>query len=145
MAVQSIAPTASQQASAALHLERQADWRAVRIDGTRYVILPSGRSGHVYTVRADAAGCSCPWYVRTGQRCSHMLALELSEPRPAPAPTPKRSRYEDLFPACAGGCGELVERKGERCYRCVSSEVHRLDVEARMAVKQTARATEAWL
>ena len=71
-------PTPSQWASASLHFERRADWRTYRVDGERYVVLPSGRSAHVYQVRADAAGCSCPWYQRTGQRCSHMLALELA-------------------------------------------------------------------
>jgi hypothetical protein len=71
------APTPSQWASAATHLERRADWRTIRIDGTRYVVLPSGNSGRTYILRADAAGCQCPWYARTGTRCSHMLAVEL--------------------------------------------------------------------
>jgi predicted nucleic acid-binding Zn finger protein len=74
----SAAPTTSRCASAACHLERRADWRTVRIDGTRYVVLTSGNSGRTYILRADAAGCSCPWYQRTGRRCSHMLALELA-------------------------------------------------------------------
>src|SRR5215207_3565831 len=72
------APTASQWASAATHLERQADWRTIRIDAVRYVVLQSGNSGRTYILRADAAGCQCVWYQRTGQRCSHMLAVELA-------------------------------------------------------------------
>jgi len=78
------APSPSQCASAAMHLERRDDWRVVRIEGVRYVVVPSGRSGRVYLVRADAGGCACPWYTRTGRQCSHMLALELVA-QPAPA------------------------------------------------------------
>ena len=72
------APTASQWASAATHLERRAGWRTVRIDGTRYVVLTSGNSGRTYWVRAGARGCGCRWYQETGRRCSHMLALEFA-------------------------------------------------------------------
>lgn len=71
--------SAAQWASAVLHLEHRQDWRVVRIAGTRYIVMQSGRSGRVYQVRADARGCACPWYARTGRRCSHMLALETSE------------------------------------------------------------------
>jgi hypothetical protein len=138
MTTVSIAPTPSQWASAALHLERREDWRFVHIDGTRYAVLTSGSSGRVYQVRADAAGCSCPWYLKTGQRCSHMLGLELaaleaelSEPQPAPAP---RARYEDLFHACAAGCGDLVERKGQSCHACGSER----DYQARLEAKREA-------
>jgi len=133
MTVSSIAPTPSQWASASLHLERRYDWRIVRIDGERYVVLASATSGHVYAVRADAAGCGCPWYTRMGRQCAHMLALELAatedELAEQPAPSPKkRASYADLFAACAAGCGELVERKGEACYRCASGEAHRLEM-----------------
>jgi hypothetical protein len=38
-------------------------------------------------------------------------------------------RYEELFPACEDGCGEVVERAGERCYRCLADETHRADRE----------------
>ncbi len=113
-------PTPSQRASAALHLERRADWRTVRIDGTRYVVLPSGRSAHVYTVRGDAAGCSCPWYQRTGQRCSHMLALELAGTQPAPAPRTALERLHAIFLPCKGGCGDLAETRDGFCDRCAS-------------------------
>ena len=90
------APTPSQWASAATHLERLADWRTIRIDGTRYVVLTSGNSGRTYWVRADAAGCGCRWYQETGRRCSHMLALELAAleselAEPAAAPILRRA------------------------------------------------------
>jgi hypothetical protein len=77
-----ITTSASQEASAHLHLSRREAWRTVRIAGTRYVVMPSGRSEHVYQVRFDARGCSCPWYSRTARRCSHMLALELAAQQP---------------------------------------------------------------
>lgn len=71
-------PTASQWASATAHLEHRSEWRVVRIAGTRYVSLPSGTSGKLYFVRADAAACACPWYLKTARQCSHMLSLELA-------------------------------------------------------------------
>lgn len=99
-------PTASQFASAIMHLDRRADWRTVRIDGTRYVSLLSGRSNHVYLVRASGDGCSCPWYANTLGQCSHMLAIqldaledELAEDWMATAPARYLKRYEDLVPA----------------------------------------------
>jgi hypothetical protein len=78
MAVQTQGYSASQQASAEVHLERRNEWRYVRIDGVRYVKLPSGTSGKLYTVRADARGCSCRWYTETQRDCSHMLAVRIA-------------------------------------------------------------------
>jgi hypothetical protein len=123
-------------ASAATHLELRDDpingWRTVRIAGVRYVRMVSGNSGKVYLVRADARGCECCWYTKTLTACSHMVALDLAaleaditesaEQAPVPLMT-----YRDLFPGCIAGCGELVERQNERCYRCQSNEVYRLD------------------
>lgn len=74
----SIAPTQSQWASAMTHLEQREEWRFLRISGIRYVSLVSGRSNRVYLARADADGCSCPFYVQTGRQCSHMLAIYLA-------------------------------------------------------------------
>jgi SWIM zinc finger len=136
MALNSIAPmpTVAQYASAALHLDRRSSWRTVRLDGTRYVIVTSGSSGHVYWVRADAAGCSCAWYLRTGRQCSHMLALELEALEAeleaqqfeswlsdalGPPQAPVKASYEDLFPACRD-CGDLSETRDGYCDRCAS-------------------------
>ncbi len=94
MAIQTLyhTPSPSQWASAARHLDRAAEWRTYRVDGVRYIAVPSGCSGKVYAVRADAAGCSCDWYRKTWNQCSHMLAIylmvtesELSAPQPRPA------------------------------------------------------------
>lgn len=89
-------PTASQWASAATHLENRSEWRTVRLDGVRYVVLVSGNSGRVYMVRADARGCGCLWSQRAATPCSHRLAVELAatedelaeQPSPAPASIP---------------------------------------------------------
>lgn len=74
-------PTMSQEASAQLHLSRQAEWRPWRNKdtGVWYVSIISGSSNHCYVVRADAMGCSCPWYQNTGTTCSHMIALRRSD------------------------------------------------------------------
>jgi hypothetical protein len=113
--------TPSQYASAAIHLERRAEWRTVRIDGERYVSLTSGQSNRVYLARADAAGCSCIWNQQTGTTCSHMLAIclaaledELRETMPAP-----RTTYADLFPPCRA-CGDLTDAADRLCDRCAT-------------------------
>jgi hypothetical protein len=122
-------PTASQFASATAHLERRADWRTYRVDAVRYVALQSASSGTTYSVRADAAGCSCLWYERTGRTCSHMYAVELAaledelwEAQIDAAlgpPAPKRASYADLFEACRD-CGDLADGLDGRCSRCAS-------------------------
>lgn len=76
--IQTTTPTASQWASAASHLERRTEWVWFRVNGARYVAVPSGTSGRTYWVRADAAGCSCMWYATTYRQCAHMLAVELA-------------------------------------------------------------------
>lgn len=131
-------PSPSQYASAACHMERMSEWRYVRIAGERYAVIPSGVSGHTYLCRADAAGCSCLGYVKTGRRCSHMLSLELAaleqeladeaahqdaldwltEMTPTVAPT----RYDSLYPACRV-CGDLCER--DLCDRHASDAAYR--------------------
>lgn len=130
MATTVYTPTASQLASAALHLERQSEWRYVRITGTRYVVIESGNSGRTYLVRADAAGCSCIWYTRTLTRCSHMLALELgaledelreqavkAELAEINASWARRG-YGDLYPTCqAPDCDGEPEPRSHSCYR----------------------------
>lgn len=75
--------TASQQASAELHLTRQREWVFFRVNGERYVAVPSGRSDSTYWVRADARGCSCPHYTKGGRVCSHMLAVATASQPPA--------------------------------------------------------------
>ena len=88
----------SQQASAQQHLSRRDEWRSVRIGGMRYVVLPSAKSGRVYTVRADGRGCSCPGYTRGLPVCAHMLSVRMDiEEACEQAVTPK-VRYEDLWP-----------------------------------------------
>jgi hypothetical protein len=46
--------------------------------------------------------------------------------------------YRILYPGCAGGCGDLVDRPSALCYRCASEQARRLDVEARMRTRTTA-------
>lgn len=132
--------TASQWASATMHLEQRESWRVVRIGGIRYVVLASGTSGHVYHARSTADGCSCPFYATTARRCSHLLALELAaleDELTESASVPTLRSFQDLYPGCAAGCGDLVEKRGERCDLCSRTEVRRLDAESRAAVFAT--------
>ena len=136
MAQTSSTPTVSQFASAAMHMELRSEWCTVRINGERYVRLESGSSGHVYLLRADARACACAWYEKTGEQCSHMLALELAAledelRETASDVVPSLHSYRDLFPGCVGGCGELVERQAEFCYRCLAQRTYDMDQQSK--------------
>lgn len=89
----------------------------------------TGSNGARYLVNAVA--CECPDYQQAGNICKHVRAVVLFERRQQSTPK-RRASYADLFAACAAGCGELVERKGETCYRCTSEQVHRADRAARL-------------
>lgn len=106
--------TPSQFASAAMHLDRQSEWTWFRVNGDRYVALPSGNSGKTYWVRAAADGCSCPFYANTLGQCSHMLSVylqatedELEQEYVIGSASLKAMR--DLYPPCAAGCGAITE------------------------------------
>lgn len=99
--------TPTQQASARLHLSRRADWRIFHVNGVRYVALQSGNSGHVYQVRADATGCSCPAYTNGARVCSHMIAVRLANEQAARPKRDALALMADLTDGCrARGCGE---------------------------------------
>ncbi len=110
-------PTASQFASAAMHLERRSEWRTVRIDGVRYISLISGRSNRVYLVRADAAGCGCVWSQTMSSPCSHRIAVDLAAMEDDLSED--RDPMADLFTRCARvGCGAICE--GRLCDECAA-------------------------
>ena len=92
--------------------------------------LSSKGDGSSYLVNAVA--CQCPDYQERGAICKHVRAVVLWTQRQAAtvAPAPRKT-IEDLMPACVAGCGDLVDRKGERCYACASDEARRLHVAAR--------------
>ena len=137
MAQTSYTATPGQYASAAMHLELRSEWAYVRINGERYVSMTSGTSGHVYLLRADGRGCACTYYETTGKLCSHALALELAtmeDELRETASVPSLASYRDLFPGCAGGCGELVDDGGsysKLCYRCSAEQTFRLEQQSK--------------
>lgn len=136
-------PTASQQASAALHLSLRDEWRVVRVDGERYIVLTSGKSGHVYHVRADGRGCSCPWSQRTGSPCSHRLAIIAAAHQDALAEWladqaddllagyEARPRTPTSWHPCAANCGELLspEHRFPLCDHCSAKRRRMLEVD----------------
>mgnify|MGYP001582261380 CR=1 FL=1 len=122
--------TASQRASAEMHLERREDWRYIRVAGTRYVVLPSGHSGSTHWVRDDARGCSCLFYAKTFATCSHMISVRMANEADAQQ-VPSLKSYRDLFPGCAGGCGDLVDGPSQFCDRCSSDQAHQQEMAAK--------------
>lgn len=117
-------------------------------DGMRFVTFSSqSRVGVYYMTRLDGRGCTCPAAStgRTG-RCFHKLACEivtkqageaLMEPRcpegPEDAPVPTFRSYQELYPGCIDGCGDLSERRNSRCYACEQKHVRRLEQESKRA------------
>src|SRR5215207_7090329 len=89
----------------------------------------TGSNGARYLVNAVA--CQCPDYAERGNICKHVRAFILWEQRQARQQRTALDRLNELYPPCAAGCGELVERTGERCYRCLSTETRRLDMARR--------------
>ncbi len=125
-------PTASQFASATVHLERRGEWVYFWREGVRYVRIISGRSNRLYVLRADSAGCSCAWSTNPwsgGTPCSHRIALELdaleedlAEARdleqPAPTPAAPTKTIEDLWPTCrVVACDDDPEPREDFCWR----------------------------
>src|SRR5215212_439056 len=105
--------------------------------GTVFRRAPSSKGdGTSYLVNAVA--CRCLDYQECGAICKHVRAVVLWTQRQAAtvAPAPRKT-IEDLMPACVAGCGDLVDRKGERCYACASDEARRLDVAARRELVAT--------
>lgn len=95
--------------------------------GQPFYIVPASTGTSAHWTATDGSGCTCIGYQRRGT-CTHSTAarsIHERQQRPA-APAPLK-RYEDLYPACAGGCGDLVEKRGQSCYVCVSNETRRLD------------------
>ena len=63
--------------------------------GVSFVVIPS-TSGHVYFVRPDGRGCSCPCSQRSPLTCAHRLAVEAANREDAAA---ESARLEALHPA----------------------------------------------
>ena len=137
MAVQSIAvpPDPARDARAAVLVDQVPTWPRHTLKvawgsfeaGTTFR-RATGSRGARYLVNAVAR--ECPDYQQAGNICKHVRAVVLFEQRQQ-ATTVRRASYVDVvdvFAACSAGCGELVERKGEACYRCTSEQVHRADM-----------------
>lgn len=92
---------------------------------------------------ANGVACLCPDYQQRGAMCAHVRAVRLFEAQrqqqtggsadeadPTPTAT-RRPTLDELYPPCAAGCGDLVERSGESCYRCLSERTYELERESR--------------
>lgn len=103
-----------------------------KITGDEFAIFPGSVEGTAWW--ANFSGCTCPGFRHRGI-CAHQLACDLlgereEASRQAEA-VPTLASYRDLFPGCVAGCGELVERKNQKCHRCASNEAYRLEQQAK--------------
>lgn len=153
MQYQSIRPDTKRDADAVKLAADGATWPVYTLKrahgafeaGTVFFGVPSrSRPGHRYL--ANAVACQCPDYDpdRGGNMCAHVRAVRLFEHQnegsavkadPIPEAVVPLKSYGNIFPGCAAGCGELVERRGERCYACLQAQTTRVELaEKRAAV-----------
>jgi hypothetical protein len=116
--------------------------------GSKFFGIPSSKNdGTAYYTNLKM--CTCPDYQQRGAICKHMRAVdlyatELRQKRqqqegsdessdPTPEAVVPLMDYRDLYPGCVAGCGELVERRGERCYACLQVETRRLETTEKIA------------
>ena len=130
MAVRTRLPSPDVQATAATLLADRHTWRYVRNKetGVSFVAVPSD-SGHVYQVRPDGRGCSCPCSQRSWLMCAHRLAVtEANREDMAaegarleamyPAPKSAQQLYVEagpFGPCCVKACPEPAGGKSRRC------------------------------
>lgn len=109
--------------------------------GQTFYVVPASNRMTAHWTATDGTGCTCQGFQRRGT-CTHSIAAADVHKRQQPTPSVKpRVSYEDLFPACKGGCGDIGDGRDGLCDRCASER----EYQQRMASRQTARATEAWL
>jgi hypothetical protein len=147
MALASIAvpPDAKRDARAAELVESVGSWPKHTLKvawgafeaGTVFRRAP-GSHGERYLVNAVA--CQCRDYQAAGQICKHIRAVVAWEARQvelaksadsASFAASARPTYEDLFPPCKGGCGDVADTKDGFCDRCASDREWRARLAAR--------------
>ena len=97
MTVRTRLPSHETQVKAAALLADRHTWRYARnkMTGVAFVVVPSD-SGHVYHVRPDGRGCSCPCSQRSWLVCAHRLAVIEANREDLAA---ESARLEALYPA----------------------------------------------
>ena len=126
-----VSPPMRRKAAALVELLGTLSAGTSKLTGQRFYVVPASNRLTAHWTAVDGSGCTCLGYQRRGL-CTHQIAARTLYERQQPAPQPApRLTIDDLMPACAAGCGDLVDRKGQSCYRCASDEAHRLDVAAR--------------
>lgn len=146
MQYQSIRPDPRRDAAAKLLAEGAHLWHVVTLTkahgafpvGTVFYSVPSRTvTGKRYL--ANGVACECPDYQQRGAICAHVRAVRIHEARQQQEgsadeadPTPA-TRYDTLYPPCAAGCGDIVDRPGESCLGCGSERAYRERIAAKVA------------
>jgi hypothetical protein len=143
---QSIRPDPKRDADAAKLAADGATWPVYTLKrdhgafeaGTVFYGVPS-RSNPKHRWLANGVACRCPDYQQRGAMCAHLRAVRLHEAREqqegsasSADPTPA-TRYDTLYPPCAAGCGDIVDRAGESCLGCGSERAYQQRIAAKIA------------
>jgi hypothetical protein len=145
------APDAKRDAAAEKIAAGAGQWLRISLRETRgafkagsrfYGIPASAGDGSIYY--ASLRYCSCKDYEKRGQGCKHQRAVaahvssvrkarqqEQQESAPADSAPTARPTYEDLYPPCRGGCGDVADTKDAYCDRCASDREWRARLAAR--------------
>jgi hypothetical protein len=113
-----------------------------KASGQPFYVVPSSNRLSAHWTAIDGSGCTCQGHQRRGT-CTHSIAAADVHKRQQPTriPTSLIKTYDELYPPCRGGCGDLADTRDQLCDRCASTR----EYEQRMASRQTARVVEAWL
>ena len=130
MTVRSRLPSPACQIKAAALLADRHTWRYARntATGVAFIAVPS-ESGHVYQVRPDGRGCSCPCSQRSWLVCAHRLAVDMANREDLaaegarleamhPAPTSAQAIYDAAGPFGPCRVQACPEPAGGKSWRC---------------------------
>ena len=142
MVVSTVSPAMSAKAAQLAELLPTLSRGRSKASGQPFYVVPSSNRLSAHWVATDGTGCTCQGFQRRGT-CTHSIAAADVHKRQQPTriPTSLIKTYDELYPPCRGGCGDLADTRDGFCDRCASSR----EYEQRMASRQTARVVEPWL
>lgn len=130
MAVNTL-PSASVLAKKASLLEKRDEWRTIRCNGMRRVVMPNETGSRVYLVDPRGKACNCK-AGQFGTLCAHRLAvIEAANQDAIQAWVDEQQDAAPLFPRCRS-CGRRSDY--QPCDDCAAAETRRLEQAGKAAL-----------